>query len=198
MLGLIFPAMIIAFLSSSGAEHAIDRLLTAGRNDVTMAVRNSTPSNRDTLARRMLDRIGLLVPLVRDAAMRKSAIREAANDYIVGVNVTDLRGLSSALTRSTQRSVTGAVAAIGEVYASQKSAPTSNLAYALSQIDEALSAIEDSPTTMSAHDEASVALFEIRLALFPDAPPLTRRGRVTQASGVDPLEHPGGISTETP
>ena len=175
VLGLIFPAVIIAFLSSSGAEHAIDRLLTAGRNDVAMAVRNSTPLNRDTLARRMLDRIGLLVPLARDAVTRKSALREAANDYIVGVNVTDLRRLSISLAGSTQRAVTGAVAAIGEVYASRKNAPTSNLAYALSQIDEALGAIEDSPITMSTHDEASVALFEIRLALFPDAPPLTMR-----------------------
>ena len=198
VLGLIFPAVIIAFLSSSGAEHAIDRLLTAGRNDVTMAVRNATPLSRDTLARRMLDRIGLLVPLAGDAAMGKSALREAANDYIVGVNVTDLRRLSISLAGSTQRAVTDAVAAIGEVYAPRKSAPTANLAYALSQIDEALGVVEDLPTTMSTHDEALVALFEIRLALFPDAPPLAMRRRITQGSGVDPAEHPGGISTEIP
>ena len=198
VLGLTFPAMIIAFLGSSGAEHAIDRLLAAGRDDVWKAVRDANPLSRDTLARRMLDRIGLLIPLARDPAMRKSAVREASNDYIVGVNVADLRRLSISLAGSTQRAVTGAVAAIGEVYAPRKSAPTAHCACALSEIDAALGAVDAASLPMSTHDEALVALFEIRLALFPDAPPLTTRGRVSQGSGVDLVEHSGSISNEIP
>jgi uncharacterized membrane protein YccC len=172
IVGLAATAIIIRIVRSVSAEWTAARLLRRNRIDIANIAACRSPATLMAFAALMLDRLSLVVQrLAVSAEGADGAATSALADLRVGVNLIGLQRDAMDLPEQPRRAIRMMLDAVASHYRRDSLAQAD--ATLLELIDGVIATVVQDRTIMIR--ELLLRLGGIRRALFPNAPPYTRR-----------------------
>jgi uncharacterized membrane protein YccC len=166
--GIWFVTFLFQLARSSGAEWSMHRLIKVSRTTLAEAAEHRGQRDRAKFAALMLDRIGLLAPLL--ATARPDSGVEAIDplaELRIGLNIIELRHARHGLPRHAVQPIDTMLGGLARHFRKAQANPDPGL---LEQIDAAAKAVTSAPP--SKHRRiALLGLLGIRYILFCDAAP---------------------------
>ncbi|MBV9631732.1 MAG: FUSC family protein [Xanthobacteraceae bacterium] len=173
VLGFTVGVAVTRLIRALGAQTAARRLLRAGREDLADLADGNISPTRAEWTSRMLDRVGLLLPRMRQAAPRDvdPQTADALHDLRTGINLIDLKQVAESLTergrKTMMRVLTGAAGHFRSFARGRQQTLSTDF---LRDIDVL---IGDILVLGSGSDRTKglAAIVGLRRDLYPDAPP---------------------------
>jgi uncharacterized membrane protein YccC len=172
VIAAIVGLIAIATFRAIGAEAGAEKLLRAVWSDVAQLTRQRETLDASAFVRRMVDRLGLLVPrLVALPAGSHLHASDMLGDIRVGLNIADVQrersGLSAEETSITENLLAALSAHFQNKLANVTAQPGAAL---LEKIDAAIARLANSLSRSAAGTSLLHALVGMRRCLFPQAP----------------------------
>jgi uncharacterized membrane protein YccC len=169
IIGVLAATAVTATIRSIGAAQSARRLLRAGQLDVARVAERDDPTDVQALIRRVVDRLGLLVPRLATSGDTSLRSGDVLADLRTGINIAELQRLRRLLgDEDCRQQLSRLLAKLGQHFreASPMVAADTSL---LPAID---AAIDATIATRQAELRRDVlhALIGIRRAMFPQAP----------------------------
>lgn len=187
--GFVIAVIVLSLMRTIGAERAGRRLLSAAWRDVADAAGRANPRPR-LFARRMIDRLGLLVPRLALAPSLARGSERAMVGITMGVATIDLRAAVTALPLPARDDVDRLAGALQAYFARRADDPTGEIPPPpVTDIDTALQDLLALPEGL-ARRNAVYALVALRRGLYPAAAPYSAAIPPTPLSAPRPVEVP--------
>jgi len=163
---------VTQLMRAIGTETAARRLLRAGWRDLAALANQTFSPTRGDWASRMLDRVGLLLPRLRQAATELGAPpADALLDLRTGINLVELLQIAPSLSERGRAAMTRALQAIAARFQSlaRGRGPDAGLGV-LDDLDALIDDILDVAAPSHRHKGLAAAV-GLRRNLCPEAPP---------------------------
>ncbi|MQT11858.1 FUSC family protein [Segnochrobactrum spirostomi] len=187
--GFVIAVIVLSLMRTIGAEQAGRRLLAAAWRDVADAAGRPNARPR-VFARRMIDRLGLLMPRLALAPSLARGSERAMVGVAVGVSTIELRAAVGTLPAPARDDVERLVAELQDYFSRRAGDPTGEApAPPVADIDTALRDLLRLPEGL-ARRNAVFALVALRRGLHPSAEPYRAAVPTAPLSAPRPVEVP--------
>jgi len=163
--GFVVAAVVTALVRSLSGEASLRRLLAANWRDLAAAARATRPQPRLLLLRRMLDRLGLILPRLAAIPEHRALLARVVPESAIGVSILELRRLQRRLAPVPAAELEALLRALQHYFAGcaglVRAQPDSALAQ---RIDGLLAGLREQPDA-ALRDELQVALVTLRRSL---------------------------------
>jgi uncharacterized membrane protein YccC len=163
---------VTQLIRAIGTETAARRLLRAGWRDLAALANRTFQPTRADWASRMLDRVGLLLPRLRQAATELGARpADALLDLRTGINLVDLQQIAPSLSERGRAAMSRVLQAIATRFQNLAHGRGPDAAPAvLGDLDALIDDILDMAAPSHRHRGLAAAV-GLRRNLYPEAPP---------------------------
>lgn len=157
--GIWFVVFVFRLVRSTGTEWTLHRLVEANRLTLAEAAEHTGKRDRAKFAALMLDRLGLLAPILA-SAMPDTARRvlDPLDDVRIGLEIVELRHARHGLPQPALQAIDSMLVALARHF---RDAPTRPDATLLQLIDKAITAVTAAPTGKQRR-EALLGLVDLR------------------------------------
>jgi len=174
--GVLAATAVTAILRSIGADQSARRLLRASRRDIARAASREYGHDLHRLIRRVVDRLGLLVPRLADAGGAARETDAVLADLRASINIMELRSLRHTLTPEDRETVAALLDPLSRHFRGERADPAGRERLAAG-LDAVMTRLMRRASPDRATDAALLALFGIRRAILPAGGPVMPENR---------------------